>query len=101
VERLPAASSADYGTPFYEIFKRYDNQFYKIDRLLFSPAEVTINNLATGRIARAGRLNADVLLGSLGLGTSEGSRKTPPMDPHRGGGKPPPGVEHHGREAGE
>jgi methenyltetrahydromethanopterin cyclohydrolase len=67
VERLPASSSADYGTPFYEIFKRYDSQFYKIDRMLFSPAEVTLNNLATGRIARAGRLAPDILLRSLGL----------------------------------
>ena len=67
VERLPASSSADYGTPFFDIFKRYDNQFYKIDRLLFSPAEVTLNNLATGRVARAGRLNAEVLRASLGL----------------------------------
>jgi methenyltetrahydromethanopterin cyclohydrolase len=67
VARLPAASSADYGTPFYEIFKRYDSQFYKIDRMLFSPAEVTLNNLATGRIARAGRLAPDILLASLGL----------------------------------
>jgi methenyltetrahydromethanopterin cyclohydrolase len=67
LERLPASSSADYGTPFYDVFKRYDNQFYKIDRLLFSPAEVTLNNLATGRVARAGRLNAGVLRASLGL----------------------------------
>jgi methenyltetrahydromethanopterin cyclohydrolase len=67
VDRLPAASSADYGTPFYEIFKRYDSQFYKIDRMLFSPAEVTLNNLATGRVARAGRLNPEVLRASLGL----------------------------------
>jgi methenyltetrahydromethanopterin cyclohydrolase len=68
VERLPASSSADYGTPFYEIFKRYDHQFYKIDRGLFSPAEVTLNNLTTGRVARAGRLDAGVLRASLGLG---------------------------------
>ena len=45
VERLPAATSSDYGTPFYEIFKRAGNQFYKIDRMLFSPAEVVVNNL--------------------------------------------------------
>src|SRR5262245_35392593 len=64
VERLPASSSADYGTPFYEIFKRYDNQFYKIDRGLFSPAEVTLNNLATGRVVRAGRLDPGVLRAS-------------------------------------
>jgi methenyltetrahydromethanopterin cyclohydrolase len=66
-ERLPASSSADYGTPFYEIFKRYDSQFYKIDRMLFSPAEVTLNNLATGRLLRAGRLAPEVLRASLGI----------------------------------
>jgi methenyltetrahydromethanopterin cyclohydrolase len=66
--RLPASTSADYGTPFAEIFRRYDHQFYRIDRLLFSPAEVTINNLATGRVTRTGRLDPAVLLGSLGLG---------------------------------
>ena len=31
----PASASSDYGTPFYDIFKRYDNDFYKIDPLLF------------------------------------------------------------------
>src|SRR5688572_17727469 len=34
-KRLPASASADYGTPFYDIFKRYDNDFYKIDPMLF------------------------------------------------------------------
>jgi methenyltetrahydromethanopterin cyclohydrolase len=67
VERLPASSSADHGLPFYEIFARYDRQFYKIDPLLFSPAEVTVNNLATGRVSRAGRVNTEVLRRSLGL----------------------------------
>ena len=67
VERLPASSAADYGTPFYDIFKRYDSQFYKIDKMLFSPAEVTLNNVLTGRVFRRGRVNADVLQASLGL----------------------------------
>jgi len=66
-ERLPASSSADYGTPFYDIFNRYDRQFYKIDKMLFSPAEVTINNLLTGRVIRRGHVNPDVLQASLGL----------------------------------
>jgi methenyltetrahydromethanopterin cyclohydrolase len=66
-DRLPASASADYGTPFADIFKRYDGQFYKIDKMLFSPAEVTINNLLTGRVTRRGRLNPDVLWTSLGL----------------------------------
>src|SRR5439155_531748 len=40
VPKIPASASKDYGTPFYDIFKRYDSDFYKIDPLLFSPAEV-------------------------------------------------------------
>ena len=72
VERLPASTSPDHGTPFYEIFKRAGNQFYKIDRMLFSPAEVVVNNLASGRVFRAGRLDPEVLRRSFG-GGAEGS----------------------------
>jgi methenyltetrahydromethanopterin cyclohydrolase len=68
VARLPAATSPDYGTSFYEIFKRAGSDFYKIDRMLFSPAEVVVNNLASGRVFRAGRLAPDVLTASFGVG---------------------------------
>jgi methenyltetrahydromethanopterin cyclohydrolase len=64
-EQLPASSSGDYGTPFYEIFKRYDNDFYKIDPLLFSPAEVWLTSATSGRTFHAGRVNVDVLRRSL------------------------------------
>jgi methenyltetrahydromethanopterin cyclohydrolase len=64
-ERLPASASADYGTPFYEIFRRYDSDFYKIDPLLFSPAEVWLTNATSGRTFHAGRLNPEVLRASL------------------------------------
>jgi methenyltetrahydromethanopterin cyclohydrolase len=63
--RLPASASSDYGTPFYEIFKRYDNDFYKIDPLLFSPAEVWLTSATTGRTFHGGHLNPVVLRGSL------------------------------------
>jgi methenyltetrahydromethanopterin cyclohydrolase len=63
-ERLPSSSSADYGTPFYDIFKRYDNDFYKIDPLLFSPAEVWLTSVSSGRTFHAGRVNAAVLKAS-------------------------------------
>jgi methenyltetrahydromethanopterin cyclohydrolase len=62
---LPASASRDYGTPFVDIFKRYDNDFYKIDPLLFSPAEVWLTSAASGRTFHGGRLNADVLRVSL------------------------------------
>jgi methenyltetrahydromethanopterin cyclohydrolase len=73
VERLPATTSPDYGTPFYEIFKRAGNDFYKIDRMLFSPAEVVVNNLGSGRVFRAGRLDPDVLKASFGVGGAGGA----------------------------
>ena len=64
-ERLPSSASSDYGTPFIDVFRRYDNDFYKIDPMLFSPAEVWITSAATGRTFHGGRLNPDVLGASL------------------------------------
>jgi methenyltetrahydromethanopterin cyclohydrolase len=63
--KLPASASRDYGTPFYEIFQRYEGDFYKIDPLLFSPAEVWLTSTETGRTFHAGHLNAGVLEASL------------------------------------
>ena len=64
-EKVPASASRDYGTPFYETFKRYDGDFYKIDPLLFSPAEIWLTSTETGRTFHAGRLNPEVLEASL------------------------------------
>jgi methenyltetrahydromethanopterin cyclohydrolase len=65
VERMPASASSDYGTPFYDIFKRYNNDFYKIDPLLFSPGEVWLMSATSGRTFHAGGLNPEVLRASL------------------------------------
>ena len=66
-KQLPSSASRDYGTPFYDIFKRYDNDFYKIDPLLFSPAEVWLTSASSGRTFHAGSLNPQVLRTSLGF----------------------------------
>jgi methenyltetrahydromethanopterin cyclohydrolase len=63
--RLPANASKDYGMPFYEIFERYDKDFYKIDPLLFSPAEVWLTSATSGRSFHAGGVNLEVLRQSL------------------------------------
>ena len=63
--RLPACASADYGTPFSHIFRRYGSDFYKIDPMLFSPAEVWLTSAMSGRTFHAGRLDAAVLRASL------------------------------------
>jgi len=65
VDRVPSAGSRDYGRPFHELFKRYNGDFFQIDRMLFSPAQVEINNLKSGRIFRAGYENPALLRASL------------------------------------
>jgi methenyltetrahydromethanopterin cyclohydrolase len=61
IDRLPSSASRDYGTPFYDLFQRYDGDFYKIDPMLFSPAEVFVNNISSGRTFHAGEVNADMI----------------------------------------
>ena len=63
--KVPATASRDYGTPFYEIFQRYEGDFYKIDPLLFSPAEVWLTSTESGRTFHAGHLNPEILEASL------------------------------------
>ena len=63
-EKVPASASRDYGTPFYDVFQRYEGDFYKIDPLLFSPAEVWLTSAETGRTFHAGHLNPEVLTAS-------------------------------------
>jgi methenyltetrahydromethanopterin cyclohydrolase len=61
---VPASASRDYGTPFYDIFQRYEGDFYKIDPLLFSPAQVSLTSTESGRSFQAGHLNPEVLTAS-------------------------------------
>jgi methenyltetrahydromethanopterin cyclohydrolase len=65
VEKVPSSSSHDYGTLFIELFQRYNGDFYQIDPLLFSPAQVEIHNLKSGRTFVAGGLNPSLLRKSL------------------------------------
>ncbi len=64
--RVPASASHDYGVPFAELFARYNHDFYKIDKLLFSPAAVVFHNLTSGRTFGFGSLAGDVLRRSFG-----------------------------------
>jgi methenyltetrahydromethanopterin cyclohydrolase len=65
--KVPSVSSPAYGRPFLEIFEAAGRDFYKIDPLLFSPAEVIFHNIDTGRVHRAGKFAPDVLQRSFGL----------------------------------
>ncbi|RWO52812.1 methenyltetrahydromethanopterin cyclohydrolase [Mesorhizobium sp.] len=65
-ERLPSRASRDHGHPFAEVFKRFKGDFYAIDPLLFSPAEVIVTAIETGDTFRAGVRDLQMLERSLG-----------------------------------
>ncbi len=58
---LPSSASDDYGQPFAEVFRAAGNDFYKIDPLLFAPAQVVVTALPSGRSFTAGRVAPDLL----------------------------------------
>jgi len=59
--RVPSSASPDHGEPFAAIFKRYDNDFYKIDPMLFSPGEIVFHNLKAGRSQAFGQVTPEIL----------------------------------------
>ncbi len=61
IDRLPSMASADYGVPFGRLYERACAEFYRIDPLLFSPAELWISNVKSGRTFHAGRLDPGLL----------------------------------------
>jgi methenyltetrahydromethanopterin cyclohydrolase len=65
VDQLPSCASRDYGASFYELFQRYGCDFYSIDPLLFSVAELSIHNVTSGRTFTAGAVNGDMVRRSL------------------------------------
>jgi methenyltetrahydromethanopterin cyclohydrolase len=67
VEQAPSEASKSYGKSFLQVFKEADRDFYKIDHNLFAPAVLTINNVKTGRVFKAGETNPKVLAESLGF----------------------------------
>ena len=59
--KVPSSASPDHGAPFAEVFARYEHDFYKIDPMLFSPAQVVFHNLRSGKSHAFGRLEPDTL----------------------------------------
>lgn len=68
---VASCHSKDFGTPFLDVFNRYDRDFYRIDKLLFSPAEVIISNRSTGHLFRSGEIRNDILRQSFAMTTPD------------------------------
>ncbi len=65
--RVPSSAAECHGRPFLQIFKEAGYDFYKIDPLLFSPAEITFHNVETGNAFRFGQREPEVLRESFGI----------------------------------
>jgi methenyltetrahydromethanopterin cyclohydrolase len=60
-EALPSRASRDFGAPFAEIFRRFKGDFYAIDPMLFSPAEVIVTAIEGGKSFHRGALHHELL----------------------------------------
>jgi len=67
VNKATSLASKSYGRPFLEIFKEVGYDFYKIDRGLFAPAVLFVNNTKTGSIFKAGKIDVEIFKRSIGF----------------------------------
>jgi methenyltetrahydromethanopterin cyclohydrolase len=59
--KVPSSASSDHGEPFGALLERAGFDFYKLDPMLFSPAEVRLTSIETGRTFAAGSVDLEVL----------------------------------------
>lgn len=65
--KVPASAAEGYGKPFIDIFREAGHDFYKIDPMLFSPAEIVFHNIETGSAFCFGKVAPAVLRQSFGV----------------------------------
>ncbi|HEX7292703.1 MAG TPA: methenyltetrahydromethanopterin cyclohydrolase [Conexibacter sp.] len=59
--KVPSSASPDHGEPFGAVLERAGFDFYALDPMLFSPAEVRLTSVSTGRSFAAGVPDLGVL----------------------------------------
>lgn len=65
-DEVPSTATAEYGTPFADIFAEAGWDFYEVPETLFAPAQVTVD-VVGGPTEVYGEVNHDLLAGSFGL----------------------------------
>ena len=65
-KNLPSSTSKDYGKPFAQVFKDAEYDFYKIDQMLFSPAQVSVTAVESGNTFFGGKIDTKLLNESFG-----------------------------------
>jgi methenyltetrahydromethanopterin cyclohydrolase len=53
-KQVPARTSQEYGKPFYKTFECAGYDFSSIEMDIFAPAEITVNDLDTGKTYHTG-----------------------------------------------
>lgn len=66
IKKVPASASPNYGQLFSTVIDK-NKDFYDIDPQIFSPAEIWITNLKTGRSFHAGTVRPELLQASFGM----------------------------------
>jgi methenyltetrahydromethanopterin cyclohydrolase len=59
--KVPSNASPSHGRPFADLLSEAGGDFYKLDPLLFAPAEITFVNLKSGRAFRFGAVSPSIL----------------------------------------
>lgn len=67
-EQLTSTGSSMHGRPFRDIFEDSGQDFYQIDPGLFSPAEVWVTAMESGKTFHAGYRSPEILVATLEIG---------------------------------
>jgi methenyltetrahydromethanopterin cyclohydrolase len=67
LEKTISSNSSSYGSLFFDVVKKVQGDFYKIDPALFAPAKLTINNVNSGQTFSAGKINIEMLRKSISI----------------------------------
>ncbi len=62
VKQIPSASSPTFGRKFLELFNEAGGDFSKMDLNLLAPSEVILNDVRTGKIYQAGKIDLSFIV---------------------------------------
>ena len=62
VKQIPSASSPSFGRKFLELFTEANGDFSKFDLNLLAPSEVILNDIRTGKIYKAGKMDLSFII---------------------------------------
>ncbi|NHK31417.1 MAG: methenyltetrahydromethanopterin cyclohydrolase [Asgard group archaeon] len=65
LSKVTSDKSKSYGSLFFDIVKKAQGDFYKIDPALFAPAKITVNNIQSGNVFTYGNIHTEMLLKSI------------------------------------